>query len=335
MTTASASKRPDIREQAVDEVLARRLATDPSFAGSFAAVVARQTGVTLDGSVFAVRQQVRHGANSGTVDIEARLVNRGTVSCALLIENKIDAGFTPTQPMRYAASVQARRARGERAWSVLCCPAAYATASRHAVHFDIVVSYESMIDWLAGGDRALLEDAIRRFAMPYEPVNVPEVQDFFTDYARICAEIAPSLALKRNPNTAGERPDGSHTIYFDVKACLPRWDFLPTLRFSHQCWDSGAKSPSVKIMIEGWAAHLGVLGSAAAADLSGTGLYLRKAGRSLGIVRDTPRLDHTRRADGQRWQIEDGIRSAAMLQSWLQDNETCLRRWAAAILASH
>jgi hypothetical protein len=60
-------------------------------------------------------------------------------------------------------------------------------------------------------------------------------------------------------------------------------------------------------------------------------LYLRKAGRSLGLVHDTPRLDNKRPISEQLEAATEGIRAAKKLSSWMYANEPALRSWAEAV----
>lgn len=183
---------------------------------------------------------------------------------------------------------------GRTAVPVICAPAEYLRRSKYLAPFQARLAYEEVAAWVDDTDRHVLEAAIRRFAMPYQPDPVAEVKDFHEGYAALVRALAPELVVKPNPNTGGEQPESSRTIYFVVPRTLPPYDFLPTLRFSHQCWDASAPSPTVKVMFAGWARYEALLRRLSSETLRDTGLYLRKAGQSLGLVHDTPRLDNMR-----------------------------------------
>jgi len=338
METQPHIRRPQVLERDVDEVLARRIASDSTFAGRLIDEVERQSKHSLPYKAVQVQRQARHEGAPGSIDLLVRLFGPClTETGRILIENKLDSSFTPTQPERYASSSVAMSRAGCPAIPLICAPAEYIGKSRYLDPFRARISYESLIAWLEGADLRLIQEAIMRFAMPYEADPVPEVADFHEGYKRLVQQLAPELVVKPNPNPTGARPKDSRTIYFVAAKCLPRWDFLPTLRFSHQCWDLSARRPSVKIMFAGWGIHQEVLRRESAAILENTGFYLRKAGRklgSLGLVHDTPRMDHMRPVADQVDSVAAGIRAAAALRAWMFANEPTLREWARAVDAA-
>ncbi|KPH67173.1 hypothetical protein [Novosphingobium sp. ST904] len=144
--------------------------------------------------------------------------------------------------------------------------------------------------------------------------------------------------LKRNPNSAGARPEASRTIYFDARRSgFAGYDFLlkegrpASLRVSHQCWDSGAPNPSVKAMLDGWAQHLPIVSPVLAPSLRASGIYLRAAGRSLALVLDTKRLDNMRPVAGQETVILDALSKLQRLRDAWNGLEEPLRRAAALV----
>lgn len=323
--------RPEVHEKHIDEILARRLQSDRQLSAALVQIIAEQAGIPLTFENVMVDRQVRHEGSAGTIDLLVRLLGATSETGRILIENKRDSSFTPSQPERYAASAVAMARAGRPALPVVCAPAQYLERSRYLAPFRARLSYEEIRDRLDGEDRLVLENAIRRLAMPYEPDPVPQVRDFFEGYTLLAREMAPELVIKRNPNVTGDRPRDSRTIYFDCSKTLPKLSFLPTLRFSHQCWDTRAPSPSVKIMFSGWAVHAAILRQHAKAVLGNTNFYLRPAGGSLGVVRDTPRMDNLRPISEQVQAVASGIRAAASLRAWMFAHETTLREWAAAV----
>jgi hypothetical protein len=118
----------------------------------------------------------------------------------------------------------------------------------------------------------------------------------------------------------------SRTIYFDVPRTLRLHTDVPRPRMSLQCWDSGAASASVKIMLGNGAALADRL--SVPQSLRDIGGYLRPAGRSLGIVVDTPRLDTQRPFDEQADDVTEALEAAVRLQGWWNENDDTLRQWA-------
>jgi hypothetical protein len=327
----SAGGRPSVLECDVDVVLARRLLSDKKFQNSFLGYVIQRSGVPMQFKRVGVDQQARHEGTSGTIDILVRLLGEKAEVGRLLIENKLDSSFTPTQPERYASSAVAMSRAGRTAIAVICAPEKYLARSKYLAPFRVSVSYEAVSGWLDGDDKALLLDAILRFEMPYEPDPVPAVADFHEGYAKLVQQIAPELIVKPNPNPRRERPQDSRTIYFLTKRTLPLFPYLPPLRFSHQCWDKSAPSASVKVMFGKWAKHEAFIRKISARTLGNTGIYVRKAGDSLGLVIDTPRLNNTQPVASQLSAVSTGIRAAAALRSWMFANESALADWVRGI----
>jgi len=276
-----------VYEKDTDALLLRLLRTDAPFRAAF---VQHALGEALSDGEIQVAAQTRHRGSTGSIDLELRLPD-GTI---LLIENKIDAGYSTTrtgvgQVARYAESVRILNEGGRRAKSVLVAPRLYRRATRNLRGFDAYVDYEDLRDSLRRADLELLDAAIRQAAAPYEPEPNPASANFFKQYEAFVQSQFPRLIVKGNPNADGIRPTGSHTIYFDVAKTLLPHPGVPKPRMSLQCWDSGAQSASVKIMIGGWGSYSFQLrGPPSLSDIGG---YLRPAGRSLGLVVDTPRLD--------------------------------------------
>lgn len=331
-TCPNTAVRPAVYERDVDAVLAEALAREPRFQAFFVEAVENHVGCRLSFDGISVDRQVHHFGTRGSIDLAARLWTMDRRERALLlIEDKLDSSFTPDQPERYASSAAAASRAGHPAYAVLCAPAEYIRRSRHVSPFHAAISYEDIAMALQGEARAVIEHAIRRFEMPYEPDPVPAVAEFFRGYEEVARRHAPDLVIKSNPNSSDARPAASRTIYFVTKRTLPQYDFLPTLRFSHQCWDSGASSPSVKIMFDGWAVFGSLLRQVAKDDLALTGFYLRKAGRSLGLTRDTPRMDNTKPVGNQMEAVLQGLRAASALRAWMCSNEDVLRRWSTTV----
>ncbi|MGA9795027.1 MAG: hypothetical protein WBQ17_05755 [Rhizomicrobium sp.] len=328
-TSEQPQRRPNVLEKHVDALLERRLKNDREFSASLLRDVLTQAKHSLTHFCLSVVRQAPHEGATGTIDLLVRLFDDHDGELGrILIENKLDSTFTPTQPERYGASAVAMSRINRPAIPVICAPSDYLNRSKYLSPFKASVSYEKIRDMLDGEDRKLMEDAILRFSMPYEPDPVPEVRDFHEGYVQVAAELAPELMVKPNPNPGGERPKDSRTIYFVTRETLPTYAFLPTLRFSHQCWDSSAPFPSAKIMFAEWGKVEALLRRVARPTLEGTPLYLRKAGKSLGLVHNTPRLDNFRPVKSQYDAVACGIRAAATLRAWMFANGAILREWA-------
>lgn len=203
----------------------------------------------------------------------------------------------------------------------------YLSASRLADLFDARISYESLRDVMEGNDRALLEAAILQAKTPYEPVANAGAGEFFAAIRQLIVRRFPDLVMKHEPNDGGVRPDASRTVYFDVSRTLPQHTDVPRPRMSLQCWDSAARSASVKIMLPDRAPLADRL--SVPQSLTDIGGYLRAAGRSVGIVIDTPRLDPQRPFVEQADNIVEALEAALRLQGGWNANSDTLREWMA------
>ena len=58
---------------------------------------------------------------------------------------------------------------------------------------------------------------------------------------------------------------------------------------------------------------------------------LRAAGRSLGVVIDTPRLETQQPLSVQVAEVVEGLEAALRLQSWWNESEEQLRVWACQV----
>lgn len=320
-----------IREAELDACLARLLgANDPAAARFVAAVLPAD----LRAPVARVDRQTRHVGSSGSIDLDVTLDN----GIRLLCENKIDAAWSVTacggaQPERYHRSSADLLARGVPALSVLVAPQVYIDGSRQAGRFDAVVPYETIADGLAGAEGDLVRAAILQAETPWEPVPDDRCAAFHAAYAELVAAEFPDLVLKTNPNGGATRPVGSRTIYFDAPRMLRDHDGVPRPRISVQSRDSGAGHPSAKFMIGGWAA----LADAAPPPetLTEIGAYLRPAGRSLGLVIDTPPLDVLAPFSPQRDAARVGLAAIDRLRRWWNAEGAVLARWRIEAAAPH
>jgi hypothetical protein len=258
----------------------------------------------------------------------------------VLIENKIDAGFTPDQPQRYRISRDAHIVDGAAPLvaTLLISPSIYIDGSLLKDVFDGALPYEAILPLVHQNDRKAVEAAIQRASSPYEPVPVEAVMSFFDGYAQIAANGYPDLRIKTNPNSGNARPEASRTIYFDTRASgFRRYPFLlkdnktASIRVSHQCWDSSAPSASVKLMLDGWAIHLSKVKPILHPALASKGLYARSAGRSLAIVADTARLDHMRSALAQQQAIREALKKLQLIRDTWNGMETLFAAAAKAV----
>jgi hypothetical protein len=311
-----------IYESDTDALFLRSFRERPEFAGLFAKLV---TGREITEAAEIIPQQP-HIGSPGSIDLIMRYTN-GPI---ILIENKIDAGYSVTregfgQPHRYQKTVAAYRSQRVEAYSVLLAPDQYLKSSRLSIMFDHRISYEDLRNFVDATDRALLEAAILQANTPYEAVPNHGAMNFFKLIRQFLKQRYPTLIMKSEPNSDGARPIDSRTIYLDVSKTLQMHSEVPHPRMSLQCHDSGAGSASVKIMLPGLARLADRMEPPV--SLTDVGGYLRPAGQSLGIVIDTPRLDTQKPFADQADDVADALEGALRLQRWWNGNEATLRSW--------
>lgn len=313
-----------IYERDTDALFSASLTRNSEFARTFLTLVDGKP----ENAIVGVSNQMPHkgASHRGSIDLELTRADESL----LLIENKIDAGYSVTrsgdpQPDRYRASISALRSRGVQAAAVLLAPEVYLNGTRHCDAFDHHVSYEALRPSLTGTDLALLDAAILQAATPYDPTPNPSSAAFFADYEAFAQANFPELVIKHNPNGNGVRPTESRTIYFDVPRTLRTWAALPRPRMSLQCRDSGAPSASVKIMLGGWGSRIGNI--LVPDSLAAIGGYIRPAGRSLGFVIDTPKLETQMPFDAQVPAVEEGLEAARRLARWWNHRAEILQQY--------
>lgn len=148
--------------------------------------------------------------------------------------------------------------------------------------------------------------------------------DFFTDYAILVREEFLYLILRTNPNGGYIRPIASRTIYFDAGRMVINHQNVPRPRISVQAWDSAAFA-SAKFMIAGWGLLAGR--QPAPESLERIGAYLRPAGRSLGLVIDTPRLETQQPFQEQVEAARNGLNAINLLRLWWNEHGAEMAEW--------
>jgi hypothetical protein len=141
-----------IQEFRIDFFLEEEFSVDPSFAKAFMASC--KSNLSFTGVEQVVHSFMdKYGQADLIVVVTANEPNGETVRLAILIEDKITAGFQPDQASRY----RLRGAEGvtNGLWTcfktVLVAPGAYITPGHG---FDAAVSLEQIKDWVCLGDPA-------------------------------------------------------------------------------------------------------------------------------------------------------------------------------------
>ncbi len=313
-------------ERDTDAELLRAFRENPDFSQAFISLL----GINDQGKVQNAYGQARHLGSTGSIDLEVRYES----GLRVLIENKINAGYSVTaagesQPERYRRTINHLREQGIEAFSVLAAPSIYINSSKYASDFCKRISYENLSQSLDTNGKKIFHAAILTAETPYEAINNHLTKDFFATFQDFTTIHFPDLILKKEPNYKGDRPIKSRTIYFDIPKTLVNHKAVSKPRMSLQCWDDNSPSASVKIMLGDWGKYVNYLPQES--SLKDIGAYLRPAGRSLGIVIDTPRLETQESFSMQAGNVSEALESALRLQFWWNNNSDILKGWATLI----
>jgi hypothetical protein len=175
-----------IQEFQIDFFLEEEFTVDLAFAQAFVAACGLAVSVKrVEWVIHSVSD--KHGEADLIVLITAEQPDERTAKIALLIEDKINAGFQPGQAHRY-------RQRGEEGVSlrwesfrtVLVAPSSYISPSHG---FDAAVSLEQIMEWICPADAgrgafkvAKIKEAIRKQASTGVQVVDDDMTEFRTAY---------------------------------------------------------------------------------------------------------------------------------------------------------
>ncbi len=141
----------------------------------------------------------------GETDVTVVYTGADGGRAAILIEDKIDAGFQKDQAKRCRMRGELGVKNGDwtRFKTCLCAPEMYAKPYAEGPEWDRAVSLEELIDVLVKCDdnySGFLADAIRRAVIKYGDgafVEVPELSAFWKRYSQLCLAEFPDLPISR------------------------------------------------------------------------------------------------------------------------------------------
>lgn len=305
---------------------------------------------------WSVSHSKRRTQNRREIDIELRLVgNNSNETAILLIENKLGESPQPGQAESYREECLSLVKKGacRFAASILFCPGDYQNVQRDfARKFDSVVHYENFAEFL--GSRAsqckstepelharltfrieLLKQAIGKLRRGYEPVPLPHLGTFNSQYVALLAKLAPSILPGPSMLKAANPAESVSMIYDHVKTFEALPPNIRPRRFAHEFGRGQShRANYVAVAFGGWGRKLETFKEALQADL-GESAYRLEADRpsakrpnpALRIIMATPPVDNHGLFEMQRFAIESGMREAVKLQKWLLQNAALLHRW--------
>jgi hypothetical protein len=253
-----------IREWDIDLLLLEELHCNADFVcWLYGLVRSRVSRVALP-QISNIQCLARHsvsysGDGSGESDLEAVFsgVSKGARSHVLvLIEDKIDATFTPYQPERYLKRCSALNSAGQysAAITLLIAPEDY-LSSAGSQCFDAILAYEQVMEQLGQvrqfGERELhsrrehkllmLQHALTRYRRGGNRINDDERSSFFDDYFSLALQRQPTLRQK--PSRA--RSAASRGFFYELYPRLSEG-------FDELYMEHGLDRGFVTIYFRGW-----------------------------------------------------------------------------------
>lgn len=210
-----------VSERDTDLLLLEEFTASPDFVQFFLARI----GIAEKGYTF-LEASRSVTDSTGESDLEVLLTGSDGQKFALLLENKVNAGFQPKQAERYRArgATYVNHGRIGGFTTVLLAPSRYFDGDKKG--FDHRVDYEAVRDWferstLPPGRKhykiSVLTSAIEKSTSGYQMVADAPVSNLWRDYWTLAWKVAPEFCMAE-PNN---KPASSSFIYFSDTG-LPR-----------------------------------------------------------------------------------------------------------------
>ncbi len=248
---------------------------------------------------------------TGESDLE---VNFDTVAgpLTLLIENKVGAGLQPEQAARYhlRGTEYVAKGRCARFLAVIVAPDHYFADVGQTKGFHHRVSYEALTKWFEAatflGSRrhykvALLQAAIGKATLGYQPDADAAVTEFFRGYWEIAVSTVPELGMLP-PKV---RPGGSGRVYFKTSALTEQ-----KLDIAHK-----TSRGLVDLHLRGRGAQMALVEARLRPSLEAD-MEIALAAKSAAVRIHVPVLDRTASVSSQGEAIRECLKAAKRLHEW-------------------
>lgn len=297
-------------ERDVDLLILEELLAQSGFATWFSDQCHIPAGATFINAWHSVSHE-----NDGESDLVALYETAGK-RILVLIENKIDAGFTHEQPERYKLRAEKYLAshRIDRAITLLMAPEAYLERSNK---FEAYLSHERIREWYnqkasAIGPRALykmllLDIAIFKLRRGYQMRKSNSVSDFWPAYHELVRTEFPDLQMKYKPTG---RPVKSRTFSFYIKGR----HFAADDYMAHQ-----GREGTINFYAFGRAYDIDHFKERYAA-LVPEGIEIDKAGKSALFYMHTPPFNVEEPFEPQKETVRIGLERLRALYHWLLEH---------------
>ncbi|WP_164938050.1 PD-(D/E)XK nuclease family protein [Bradyrhizobium guangxiense] len=292
---------PRLYERDIDVLIQEELLFNESVRYLFSKALKLPHPIQIDRCALSVSD------STGETDIYARF-SCGELRGALLIENKIDAAFQPTQPERYRKRAALLSSQlGVKVYCCLIAPAAY-DVSRSGSSFDAVITYERIADAIATQADArsehrakLIQHAISLARRSYVAVPSDEVTHMWGRVYEIASASYPDLKMKP-PGTKG-----SDSVWISFKASLPPnvtidWKITKSV-VALSFWPSSSQKPVPGL------------------DLTELGAFADKTGNTV-LIRIGVSSPPAKWVDATDGQIHEALTAAASLLKFYHTTPT-------------
>ena len=298
---------PDVRERDIDLLLLEEFVASADFRSWFLSQIGAESASSLSEAGRSVK------TDTGESDLE--LTFQGDVGpVKVLIENKVDAAFQPSQPERYVQRADEDRRSGKyrEVITVISAPEAYFGEDAESYGFDAKITYETVLNWFSAVERkgprseyklALLRAAIARGGSGWILVPHPRASQFWQLYWELAERTAPQLSM---PAPKKGIPVGSHFIVFRPAALPPNVKLKHKIGYGHvdlEFRDMGGRMPEMERLYRD-------------ALIEGI-MRIEKAAKSavIRVCVDSVDMTHTDFASCEE-SIRKGIEAAALLLDW-------------------
>lgn len=302
-----------VSERDIDLLLLEEFQSSPSFLQWFQDLVLGKKMPKLD--FVSASRSVRY--SFGEIDLEVVFAMPSGKEVRFLIENKVNAGFQKDQAARYRESGDSHVSSrdGTKYHTVLIAPERYFGKNPSTKGFDKTLTYETIRQWFVQatelGERryykiALLESAIDKGTLGYQPIENAPVTDFWQAYWLMTKELVPELEMTKPIG----KPSGAGFIYFRPRKYLPRG-----FEICHKF-----KKGYVDLQIKGWGKRLNEVDDALRPHFR-HGMEPAPAGISAAIRVEVPKLDPGHPFSDQQSQARAGMEAAKSLLSWFVEKQ--------------
>lgn len=283
-----------VSERDIDLLLLEEITVNAGFRSWFVQnAVDKLSGASFVGAFHSISD-----ARLGESDIVLGFDQANAKRCAVLLENKIDAGFQPDQAERYHRRGEEGIQQGTWAEFITCivAPQVFLNNQSGVEEFDTSISYERLVEWFDQQkeqvERSRYRAAVLRYAAEKTRRKaigkaVPEITGFWASYWQLACKEFPEL---RMPQPGGKGPLADWPDF--------RGNGLPAGTHILHKWADG----KVDLELSGMAAFEEEVRRSLTESLP-DGVSIEVTGKSLALRLMVPPLD--------RWQLFDAQIDAA------------------------